>query len=106
MYEIADSAMTIYIKTMIHDDDKEVVSQACMSVAQIIKDFGYIAIEPCMNLVFLLFIICAYTNCSWMNKLLIVLILLSLNLKFRHASACGVDSGIASEKVSLSASKI
>ncbi|KAI3675918.1 hypothetical protein L1987_85514 [Smallanthus sonchifolius] len=40
------SVMTVYIKTMNQDDDKEVVAQTCMSVAQIIKDFGYVAIEP------------------------------------------------------------
>lgn len=39
--------MNIYIKTMTEDDDKEVVSQACLSLADIIKDFGYMAIEPC-----------------------------------------------------------
>ncbi|KAI3702096.1 hypothetical protein L6452_27769 [Arctium lappa] len=46
--EILDSVMTIYIKTMNEDDDKEVVAQACMSVADIIKDFGYVAVEPYM----------------------------------------------------------
>ncbi|KAL8222745.1 hypothetical protein R6Q57_020144 [Mikania cordata] len=42
------SVMNIYIKTMNEDDDKEVVAQACMSVADIIKDFGYAAVEPYM----------------------------------------------------------
>ncbi|KAF5813829.1 putative importin-beta domain, importin beta family [Helianthus annuus] len=46
--EIFESVMNIYIKTMNEDDDKEVVAQACMSVADIIKDFGYVAIEPYM----------------------------------------------------------
>nr|GFC11095.1 importin-4 isoform X2 [Tanacetum cinerariifolium] len=46
--ELLDSIMTIYIKTMNDDDDKEVVAQACMSVADIIKDFGYVAVEPYM----------------------------------------------------------
>lgn len=39
--------MNIYIKTMTEDDDKEVVAQACMSIADIIKDYGYMAVEPC-----------------------------------------------------------
>ncbi|XP_071697330.1 uncharacterized protein [Rutidosis leptorrhynchoides] len=46
---LLDAVMTIYIKTMIEDDDKEVVTQCCMSVAEIIKDFGYAAIEPHMS---------------------------------------------------------
>jgi hypothetical protein len=41
--------MDIYIKTMTGDDDKEVVAQACTSVAEIIKDYGYAAIEPCKD---------------------------------------------------------
>jgi hypothetical protein len=32
---------------MTEDDDKEVVAQACMSIVDIIKDYGYMAIEPC-----------------------------------------------------------
>ena len=39
--------LNIYIKTMTEDDDKEVVAQACMSVADIMKDFGFMAVEPC-----------------------------------------------------------
>lgn len=39
--------MNIYIKTMTEDDDKEVVAQACMSIADIVKDIGYMVIEPC-----------------------------------------------------------
>lgn len=39
--------MNIYIKTMTEDDDKEVVAQACMSIADVIKDYGYMAVEPC-----------------------------------------------------------
>jgi hypothetical protein len=39
--------MNIYIKTMTEDDDKEVVAQACMSIADIIKEYGYMAIEQC-----------------------------------------------------------
>ncbi|PWA69088.1 ARM repeat superfamily protein [Artemisia annua] len=46
--ELLDSIMTIYIKTMNEDDDKEVVAQACVSVADIIKDFGYVAVETYM----------------------------------------------------------
>ncbi|XAR49390.1 hypothetical protein NMG60_11032575 [Bertholletia excelsa] len=46
--EILDNVMNIYIKTMIEDDDKEVVAQACMSIADIVKDIGYIAVEPYM----------------------------------------------------------
>lgn len=39
--------MNIYIKAMTEDDDKEVVAQACMSIADIIKEYGYVAIEQC-----------------------------------------------------------
>lgn len=44
---IPDTVLNIYIKTMTEDDDKEVVAQACMSVADIVKDCGFAAIEPC-----------------------------------------------------------
>eukprot|EP00257_Ricinus_communis_P014233 XP_015571855.1 importin-4 [Ricinus communis] len=44
--EVLDNVMHIYIKTMTEDEDKEVVAQACMSIADIIKDYGYVAIEP------------------------------------------------------------
>ncbi|RDY02823.1 hypothetical protein CR513_13674, partial [Mucuna pruriens] len=37
--EILDTVMNIYIKTMVEDDDKEVVAQACTSVADIIRDY-------------------------------------------------------------------
>ncbi|XP_051145314.1 uncharacterized protein LOC127261141 [Andrographis paniculata] len=47
--EVLDTVMNIYMKTMTEDDDKEVVAQACMSVAEIINDFGYMAIEPYMT---------------------------------------------------------
>ncbi|XP_010451154.1 PREDICTED: importin-4-like [Camelina sativa] len=43
--EILDTVMNNYIKTMTEDDDKEVVAQACMSVADIMKDYGYVAIQ-------------------------------------------------------------
>lgn len=42
-----DTIMNIYIKTMTEDDDKEVVAQACMSVADIMKDSGFAAVELC-----------------------------------------------------------
>lgn len=32
---------------MTEDDDKEVVAQACMSVADIMKELPYITVEPC-----------------------------------------------------------
>ncbi|KAL8205840.1 hypothetical protein R6Q57_009391 [Mikania cordata] len=48
MKQILDSVMTIYMKTINQDEDKEVVAQTCMSVAQVIRDFGYAAIEPHM----------------------------------------------------------
>lgn len=44
---ITDTVMNIFIKTMTEDDDKEVVAQACMSIVEIIKDYGYIAVESC-----------------------------------------------------------
>ncbi|KAG2703671.1 hypothetical protein I3760_06G148700 [Carya illinoinensis] len=45
---ILDTVMNIYIKTLAEDDDKEVVAQACLSVADIIKEYGYMAVEPYM----------------------------------------------------------
>lgn len=45
--KLTDNVMRIYIKTMTDDDDKEVVAQACMSVADIFKDYGFVAVEPC-----------------------------------------------------------
>ncbi|KAJ0095362.1 hypothetical protein Patl1_15768 [Pistacia atlantica] len=47
---VLDTVMNIFIKTMTEDDDKEVVAQACMSIVEIIKDYGYVAIEPYMSL--------------------------------------------------------
>nr|XP_043622520.1 importin-4-like [Erigeron canadensis] len=44
--QLLGTVMTIYTKTLNEDDDKEVVAQACMSVAKITKDFEYVAIEP------------------------------------------------------------
>lgn len=44
--EVLDTVMGIYIKTMTEDDDKEVVAQACMGIADIIQDIGFVAIEP------------------------------------------------------------
>ena len=39
--------MNIYINTMTEDDDKEVVAQACMGMADIMKECGYMVIESC-----------------------------------------------------------
>ncbi|MQL91136.1 hypothetical protein Taro_023748 [Colocasia esculenta] len=36
--EVLDTVINIYIKTMMEDDDKEVVAQACMGVADVVKD--------------------------------------------------------------------
>ncbi|XP_057430395.1 uncharacterized protein LOC130723389 [Lotus japonicus] len=47
--DILDTVMVIYIKTMVEDDDKEVVAQACTSVADIIGDYGYAALEPYLS---------------------------------------------------------
>ncbi|KAL7119547.1 hypothetical protein ACP275_02G069900 [Erythranthe tilingii] len=44
--EVFDTIMEIYLKTMSEDDDKEVVAQACMSVADIMNGLGYMAVEP------------------------------------------------------------
>ena len=44
-----DTVMNIYIKTMVEDDDKEVVAQACTSVADIIRDYVYATLEPCKH---------------------------------------------------------
>ncbi|WVZ56341.1 hypothetical protein U9M48_006889 [Paspalum notatum var. saurae] len=46
--DVLDTVLNIYIKTMTEDDDKEVVAQACMSVADIVKECGFAAIEPYM----------------------------------------------------------
>ncbi|XP_052205712.1 uncharacterized protein LOC127810332 [Diospyros lotus] len=46
--EVFDAVMNIYIKTMTEDDDKEVVAQDCMSVADIVKEVGFVAVEPYM----------------------------------------------------------
>lgn len=43
--EVLDTVMNIYINTMTEDDDKEVVSQACMGMADIMKECGYMVIE-------------------------------------------------------------
>jgi hypothetical protein len=56
-----DTIMNIYIKTMTEDDDKEVVAQACMSVADIVKDCGFAAVELC-KLHFL------RVRCSWNTR--------------------------------------
>lgn len=47
---------------MNEDDDKEVVAQACMSVADMIKDFGYVTVEPCME-IFSFFFYFLYETC-------------------------------------------
>ncbi|XP_045817524.1 importin-4-like [Trifolium pratense] len=44
--EVLDTVMDIFIKTMVEDDDKEVVAQACTNVADIIRDYGYATLEP------------------------------------------------------------
>ncbi|WJX26159.1 hypothetical protein P8452_15124 [Trifolium repens] len=44
--EILDTVMDIFIKSMVEDDDKEVVAQACTNVADIIRDYGYATLEP------------------------------------------------------------
>ncbi|CAI9103846.1 OLC1v1002419C2 [Oldenlandia corymbosa var. corymbosa] len=44
--EVLETVMNNYMTIMANDDDKEVVAQACTSVADIIKDFGYLAMEP------------------------------------------------------------
>ncbi|XP_021731192.1 importin-4-like [Chenopodium quinoa] len=46
--EVLDTVLNIYIKTMTEDDDKEVVAQACMGIADTIKDIGFTAIEAYM----------------------------------------------------------
>lgn len=43
--------MNIYVKVMNEDDDKEVVAQVCTNIADIVKDCGYAAIEPCKKLI-------------------------------------------------------
>lgn len=43
------TVMGFYIKAMTEDDDKEVVAQACIGIADIMRDFGYLTIEPYMD---------------------------------------------------------
>ncbi|CAL9197642.1 unnamed protein product [Musa hybrid cultivar] len=42
---VLETVMNIYINTMTEDDDKEVVAQACMGMADIMKECGYMVIE-------------------------------------------------------------
>lgn len=44
-----DTVMNIFIKTMVEDDDKEVVAQACTSVADIMRDYGCATLDPCKH---------------------------------------------------------
>ncbi|ONK65428.1 uncharacterized protein A4U43_C07F37020 [Asparagus officinalis] len=44
--EFLDTALNIYIKTMTEDDDKDVVAAACTSVAEIVQECGYMALQP------------------------------------------------------------
>lgn len=46
--EVLDTVLNIYIKTMTEDDDKEVVAQACMGIADTIKETGFAAVEAYM----------------------------------------------------------
>lgn len=39
--------MEKYIFAMTNDEDKEVVAQVCTNTADIMKEYGYAAIEPC-----------------------------------------------------------
>jgi len=43
---VLDTVMDLYIRAMREDDDKEVVSQACMCTAEVMTSFGYSAMEP------------------------------------------------------------
>ncbi|GLT34350.1 hypothetical protein SLA2020_088710 [Shorea laevis] len=47
--EVLDTMMKIHIKIMTDDDDKEVVAQACMNIVDIIKDYGFTAVEPYLS---------------------------------------------------------
>lgn len=47
----AGTVMNIYVKAMNEDDDKEVVAQVCTNIADIVKECGYAAVEPCEKLV-------------------------------------------------------
>lgn len=44
---LSDTVLNIFIKIMTEDDDKEVAAQACIGIADTIKDIGYTAIEAC-----------------------------------------------------------
>lgn len=74
---------------MTEDDDKEVVAQACMSVADIMNDFGYIAVEPCKSWNY--FVVCFVKSCACVFsavKKLIGRFSFSLHSNFRHVSPC------------------
>ncbi|KAG0485277.1 hypothetical protein HPP92_009356 [Vanilla planifolia] len=43
--EVFDTVLRVYVKTITEDEDKEVVAQACMGVAEIMKDFGHMSIS-------------------------------------------------------------
>jgi hypothetical protein len=51
LIDFTDTVMDIFIKTMVEDDDKEVVAQACTNVADIIRDYGYATLEPCKYII-------------------------------------------------------
>ncbi|PKA63742.1 Transportin-1 [Apostasia shenzhenica] len=46
--EILDTVINIYIRVMTADEDREVVAEACTSVADIMKGSGYMAMAPYM----------------------------------------------------------
>ncbi|KAJ0971623.1 hypothetical protein J5N97_019582 [Dioscorea zingiberensis] len=68
--EFFDTMMNIYIKTMTEDDDKQVVAQACMSVADIVKECSFIMIEPYMSLLAdaTLKLLCGETSCQQLDS--------------------------------------
>lgn len=72
---------------MTEDDDKEVVAQACMGTADIIKEFGYTAIEPCKDFNRLSrFLIFFSGQILFVSKMLLLWFFMCFHV--RHVSAC------------------
>jgi len=89
--------MTIYIKSMVEDDDKEVVAQACNSVADIIRDYGFATLEPCKHTI--IWPIC-YSNFA--DGLMLMWDFYS----FRLGTGCWCNFIVASGAICLSTDRV
>lgn len=43
----SDNVMTVYVKRISEDDDKEVVAQVCTSISSIMENCDYMAVKHC-----------------------------------------------------------